>query len=100
MRHKALFYNVFIACGVRCFRHHCPDAERSVRGQDAIMGRPRGTAVGKIHLVVEAPSQPASSDTSKPDPRLVRLVRIVARRAARDFVQAEMDAWKRDHLPE
>ncbi len=36
--------------------------------------------------------------SSKPDPRLVNLVRLLARQAARDFVQAELD--KQDRLPE
>jgi hypothetical protein len=34
------------------------------------------------------------------DPRLVDLVRLLARQAARDFVQAETDNRMRDRLPE
>lgn len=100
LRHKVLFGRVFLLAAFAVFGITVPMRSEPSADKDATMGRPRGTTAGKIHLVVEAVSQPAPSDTSKADPRLVNLVRIVARRAARDFVQAEMDAWKRDRLPE
>jgi hypothetical protein len=51
-------------------------------------------------VVADAVREPAVPVSSKPDPRLVNLVRLLARQAARDFVQAETDSRTRDRLPE
>ncbi|MDA9477714.1 hypothetical protein XI03_25170 [Bradyrhizobium sp. CCBAU 65884] len=65
------------------------------------MARPRGTTAEKLRVVVDtAPGASVASVTSKPDPRLINLVRLLARQAARDFVQAETDSRKRDRLPD
>ncbi|RWL89327.1 MAG: hypothetical protein EOR68_31425 [Mesorhizobium sp.] len=64
------------------------------------MARPRRTTAAKLRVVADAAHEPAVSASSKPDPRLVNLVRLLARQAARDFVQAETDNRKRDRLPE
>ncbi|WP_424578251.1 hypothetical protein [Bradyrhizobium sp. USDA 326] len=47
-----------------------------------------------------APGPSAAPVGSKPDPRIVNLLRLLARQAARDFIQAEKDNRKRDRLPE
>jgi hypothetical protein len=68
--------------------------------EDAIVARPRGTTAEKLHVVADATREPALPASSTPDPRLVNLVRLLARQAARDFVQAETDGRKHDRLPE
>jgi hypothetical protein len=69
-------------------------------GKDAIVARPRRTTAEKLRVVADAPREPALRTPPKPDPRLVNLVRLLARQAPRDFVQAETDSRKRDRLPE
>ncbi|KUM25218.1 hypothetical protein AU467_04385 [Mesorhizobium loti] len=66
------------------------------------MARPRRTTAEKLRVVADAAParEPAVPASSKPDPRLVNLVRLLARQAARDFVQAETDSRTRDRLPE
>lgn len=70
--------------------------------KDAAGARPRGTTAEKLRVVADtAPGAVAATVTaSKSDPRLVNLVRLLARQAARDFVQAETDSRKRDRLPD
>ncbi|WP_407114736.1 hypothetical protein [Bradyrhizobium sp. LMG 9283] len=65
--------------------------------KDAAVARPRGTRAEKPRMVADvAPEATVEFVASKPDPRLVNLVRLLARQAARDFVQAETDSRKRD----
>ncbi|PDT65125.1 hypothetical protein CO683_34425 [Bradyrhizobium ottawaense] len=65
------------------------------------MARPRGTTTEKLRVVADAaPGASVASVTSRPDPRLINLVRLLARQAARDFVQAETDSRKRDCPPD
>jgi len=68
--------------------------------KDAIVARPRRTTADKLRVVADVAREPAASASSKPDPRLVNLVRLLARQAARDFVQVETDNRTRDRLPE
>lgn len=69
--------------------------------KDAAVARPRGTTATDLRLVADkASTGSAESPSSKPDPRFVDLVRLLARQAARDFVRAETKGWKRDHLPD
>jgi hypothetical protein len=77
-------------------------AKRSIprEDKDAIVARPRRTTAEKLRVVADAAREPAVLASSKPDPRLVNLVRLLARQAARDFVQAESDSRTRDRLPE
>ncbi|ESX10201.1 hypothetical protein X766_32835 [Mesorhizobium sp. LSJC255A00] len=51
-------------------------------------------------MVAGAARESAVSASSKPDRRFVNLVRLLARQAARDFVQAETDSQTRDRVPE
>ena len=70
-------------------------------GENAAVARARGTTAEKLRVVVDAePGATDASVASKPDPRLVNLVRLLARQAAQDFVQAETDRRKRDRLPD
>jgi hypothetical protein len=68
--------------------------------KDAIVARPRRTTAEKLRVVADAARKPAVPASSKPDPRLVNLVRLLARQAARDFVQAETDSRNGDRLSE
>jgi hypothetical protein len=68
--------------------------------KDAIVARPRRTTAEKLRVVADAAHEPVVPASSKPDPRLVDLVRLLARQAARDFVQAESANRARDRLPE
>jgi hypothetical protein len=67
--------------------------------EGAMVARPRATTAQKIRLVLDTTGCQPAPASSGPDPRLVRLVRILARQAARDFVQEEIDRWKRDRSP-
>ncbi|QHP66184.1 hypothetical protein EI171_01345 [Bradyrhizobium sp. LCT2] len=64
------------------------------------MARPRRTTAEQLLVVTDATREPVALASSKPDPRLVNLVRLLARQAARDFIRAETDSRTRDHLPE
>ncbi len=65
------------------------------------MARPRGTTAEKLRLVADAtPEAVAAVASTSRDPRLVTLVRLLARQAARDFVEAEYDSRKREQHPE
>lgn len=68
--------------------------------EDAIVARPRRTTADKLCVVADAAREPAVPSPSKADPRLVNAVRLLARQAARDFVQAETGNRTRDRLPE
>jgi predicted solute-binding protein len=67
--------------------------------KDAIVARPRRTTAENLRVVADAAREPAVPASSTPDPRLINLVRLLARQAARDFVQAEADKRTRDRLP-
>jgi hypothetical protein len=68
--------------------------------EDAIVARRRETSQERLRVVADTAGKPMPPPSAKPDPRLVRLVRLLARQAARDFVQAETDARKRERLPD
>lgn len=70
--------------------------------EDAAVGRPRGTTAERLRVVADATPEAvaAVAARSKPDPRLVAFVRLLARQAARDFVQAEYESRKRDQHPD
>ncbi|AOX16568.1 hypothetical protein [Kozakia baliensis] len=62
------------------------------------MARQRDTIADKVRLVLDAPDANVTPLRSRADPRLVSLVRLLARQAARDFVNAEVEAARqRDH---
>jgi hypothetical protein len=66
---------------------------------DTVMPRSRRTTVEKLHVVATNGNRPIEAQ-SKFDPRLVDLVRLLARAAARDFVRSEQDNRKQGRLPE
>lgn len=51
--------------------------------------RSRKAAAEPIDEGFKAPNELTLPISSKPDPRLISLVRILARQAARDFIQAD-----------
>ncbi|MGF6313567.1 MULTISPECIES: hypothetical protein [unclassified Bradyrhizobium] len=102
LRHKILIsLDIFLALGPRLaiFVTMRSDPRND---KDAALARPRGTTSEKLRVVADtAPgASVATVAASKSDPRLVNLVRLLARQAVRDFVQAETDRRKRDRLPE
>ena len=52
------------------------------------MARQRQTVAERLRVVAE-PARDSAAPLPAPDPRLVDLVRLLARGAARDFVEAE-----------
>ncbi|WP_430244306.1 hypothetical protein [Neorhizobium sp. DAR64861/K0K2] len=58
------------------------------------MAKRKGTAANSVRVVLDMPVY----DTSKPDPRLRELVRLLARQAARKFVEAEQERATRERL--
>jgi hypothetical protein len=61
------------------------------------MARPRDTIAGQVRLILDTQDvMPLQSSTR--DPRLVSLVQLLARQAARDFVNAEVEAARRRDL--
>lgn len=60
------------------------------------LARQRQTTADRLRLVVEATDSDAERIGGRAcDPRLADLVRLLARQAARDFVQAETEAQGR-----
>jgi hypothetical protein len=60
------------------------------------LARQRQTTADRLRLVVEATERDAERIGGRAfDPRLADLVRLLARQAARDFVQAETEAQGR-----
>ncbi len=53
--------------------------------------RSRKAAAEPIGVGFKTPNELTLSISSKPDPRLIALVRILTRQAARDFIQAAWD---------
>ena len=66
------------------------------------MARQRQTTVTKLRLVAQTSDEAVVrvAEAQEPDPRLVDLVRQLARQAARDFVQQETARLPRDRLPD
>jgi hypothetical protein len=66
------------------------------------MARQRQTTATTLRLVAQTSDEAIArvAEAETPDPRLVNLVRQLARRAARDFVQQETARQPRDRLPE
>lgn len=66
---------------------------RAVLGHE--ITRSRKTAAEPIGVNFKAPNELMLPISSKPDPRLIALVRILARQAARDFIRAGWDSRER-----
>ena len=62
------------------------------------MARRRDTIASKLRLVLDAPDANVTPLRTGADPRLVNLVRLLARQAARDFINAEVEAARRGDL--
>ncbi|MCQ9156745.1 hypothetical protein [Acidomonas methanolica] len=62
------------------------------------MARQRDTIAGRLRLVLDTPDANVTPLRTGADPRLVSLVRLLARQAARDFVNAEGEAARRCDL--
>ena len=66
------------------------------------MARQRQTTATKLRLVAQTSDEAVArvAEARKPDPRLIDLVRQLARQAARDFVQQETARLAGDRLPD
>lgn len=64
------------------------------------MARPRRTEAERVLVVLEPSRRLPAYDPGKPDPRLVEIVRMLARQAAREFVEAEGKRKGGDRPPE
>lgn len=71
-----------------------------LEGEDAVAGRRRATTAERTRLVLEPARPSVAYDPAIPDPRLVELVRLLARQAAKDFVEGEGKRETDDRLPE
>lgn len=63
------------------------------------MAKRKGTTASNVRVVLLPSERTPSYDPSKPDPRLLDLVRLLARQAARDFVKAEWERADSERLP-
>ncbi|PRD43040.1 hypothetical protein C5748_12560 [Phyllobacterium phragmitis] len=64
------------------------------------MARPRRTTTERVRVVLEPSLRSPAYDPAKPDSRLVEFVRMLARQAAKEFVEAEGKRKAGDRLPE
>ena len=66
------------------------------------MARQRQTTATRLRLVTQTSDEAVAraAAAQEPDPRLVDLVRQLARKAARDFVQQETARLPHDRLPD
>lgn len=62
------------------------------------MAKRKGTAADSVRVVLAPADNIQVYDPSKPDPRLRELVRLLARQAARKFVEAEQESATRERL--
>lgn len=62
------------------------------------MAKRKGTAANSVRVVLAPTDDLPFYDPSKPDPRLRELVRLLARQAARKFVEAEQERATRERL--
>lgn len=77
----------------------CPERISFV-GEDGVVARQKGMDAKQVRVVLQPSATMPVYDPSKPDPRLRDFVRLLARQAARKFVEAERERASRDHLPD
>ena len=69
-------------------------------GEDCVVAKRKGSGVGSVRVVLQPSETMPTYDPAKPDARLSDFVRLLARQAARKFVEAERERASRDHLPD
>lgn len=62
------------------------------------MAKRKGKAANSVRVVLASADDMPVYDPSKPDPRLRQLVRLLARQAARKFVEPEQERATRERL--
>nr|WP_174813431.1 hypothetical protein [Ochrobactrum sp. MC-1LL] len=67
-------------------------------GGDHVVAKRNGTTASKVRVVLVPSNTMPTYDPSKPDPRLREFVRMLARQAARKFVEAEQERAARNRL--
>lgn len=78
----------------------CPERIGPFVGEDGVVARQKGMAAKQVRVVLQPSATMPVYDPSKPDPRLRDFVRLLARQAARKFVEAERERASRDRLPD
>lgn len=62
------------------------------------MAKRKGTTASNVRVVLMPSDTMPTYDPSKPDPRLREFVRMLARQAARQFVETEQERAARERL--
>ncbi len=78
----------------------CPERIGPFVGEDGVVARQKGMAAKQVRVVLQPSASMPVYDPSKPDPRLRDFVHLLARQAARKFVEAERERASRDGLPD
>lgn len=76
----------------------CPERNGPLKVEDGLVAKRKGTAANSVRVVLAPADDMPVYDPSKPDPRLRELVRLLARQAARKFVEAEQERATRERL--
>lgn len=76
----------------------CPERDGPLKGEDCVVAKRKGTAANSVRVVLAPADVMPVYDPSKPDPWLRELVRLLARQAARKFVEAEQERATRERL--
>ncbi|RVG25658.1 hypothetical protein CN233_25095 [Sinorhizobium meliloti] len=64
------------------------------------MAKREGMVADSVRVVLQPSDSTPTYDPSKPDPRLRDFVRLLARQAARKFVETDRERASRDRLPD
>lgn len=75
-----------------------PERNGPFFGEDEVVAKRKGTAASSVRMVLQPSESMPTYDPAKPDPRLREFVRLLARHAARKFVEAERERASRDCL--
>ncbi len=76
----------------------CPERNGPLSGGDGVVAKRNGKTASKVRVVLVPSDTMPTYDPSKPDPRLREFVRMLAREAARQFVEAEQERAARERL--
>lgn len=78
----------------------CHEGIGPFTGGVLIVAKRKGMAADSVRVVLQPSDSMPTYDPSKPDPRLRDFVRLLARQAARKFVEADRERVSRDGLPD
>lgn len=69
-------------------------------GEVLTVAKREGMVADSVRVVLQPSDSTPTYDPSKPDPRLRDFVRLLARQAARKFVETDRERASRDRLPD